>query len=226
MKESKIKSLLSYLTEVHLESVPSEYNDQLHVVLKNGRYQLCTENAIYSYGDKYDNFRKCFKKMQLPDSSGTKVLLLGYGMGSIPYMLEKVFMKNYRFTGVEIDPMVIYLASKYVLPELSSEISIIETDAATFVEQNEELFDIICIDIFIDDNIPPYFLTESFLMNVKEIIKESGVILFNHLGYTSLDVSKSKQYFETVFSKIFFDSTMIKVHKNIMMISKRDVVNA
>lgn len=141
--------------------------------------------------------------MQLPDSSGTKVLLLGFGMGSIPYMLEKVFMKNYRFTGVEIDPMIIYLASKYVLPELSSEISIIGTDAATFVEQNEELFDIICIDIFIDDNIPPYFLTESFLIKVKEIIKESGVILFNHLGYTSLDVSKSKQYFETVFSKIF-----------------------
>ena len=109
---------------------------------------------------------------------------------------------------------------------MSSEISIIGTDAATFVEQNEELFDIICIDIFIDDNIPPYFLTESFLIKVKEIIKESGVILFNHLGYTSLDVSKSKQYFETVFSKIFFDSTMIKVHKNIMMISKRDVVNA
>lgn len=226
MKESKITSLLSYLTEVHLESVPSEYNDQLHVVLKNGRYQLCTENAIYSYGDKYYNFRKCFKKMVLPDSGKTDVLLLGFGMGSIPYMLEKVFMRNYRYTGVEIDPMIIYLASKYVMPELSSEVSIIETDAATFVKQNDELFDIICIDIFVDDNIPAYFLTESFLIQVKNSISEKGVILFNHLGYTSIDVSKAKLYYETVFSKIFFNSTMIKVHKNIMMISKRDVINA
>lgn len=202
MKESKIKSLLSYLTEVHLESVPSEYNDQLHVVLKTEDIS-CAQKMLSTHMVTNMIISENALKMQLPDSSGTKVLLLGFGMGSIPYMLEKVFMKNYRFTGVEIDPMIIYLASKYVLPELSSEISIIETDAATFVEQNEELFDIICIDIFIDDNIPPYFLTESFLIKVKEIIKESGVILFNHLGYTSLDVSKSKQYFETVFSKIF-----------------------
>lgn len=224
MKESLHKQLLSHLMEVHVESVSSEYNNLLHVVLKNGRYQLCTENAVYSYADKYDNYRESFNKMKLPDHPDTNILLLGFGMGSIPYMLEKVFMKKYVYTGVEIDPMIIYLASKYTLVDLHSEISIIEADAAYFIKQNQEIFDIICIDIFVDDKIPEYFQTEEFLLKTKEALTTNGVILFNHLAYTKNDISEAKKYYDAVFKAVFPDSMMIKVHKNYMMVSNKKAI--
>lgn len=214
------KRWLSYLKEVHVESVQSDYNDQLHVTLAKGRYQLCTDHVIYSYADKYENFRACFSKINLPDTTDIHVLLLGFGMGSIPYMLEKKFNKNYCYTGVEIDPMIIYLASKYVLPELNSEISMIEADAAVFVDQNQSYYDVICIDIFVDATIPHCFLSENFLLQVKESITDDGLILFNHLGYTSTDIAEAKAYFDNTFVKVFPDAVMMKVHKNYMMVTK------
>ena len=143
MKPSLVQRLISYITDVHIESVTSDYNETLEVLISHGRYQLCTPNAIYSYADKYDNYRESFNKMKLPDHPDTNILLLGFGMGSIPYMLEKVFLKKYVYTGVEIDPMIIYLASKYTLVDLHSEISIIEADAAYFIKQNQKITELI-----------------------------------------------------------------------------------
>lgn len=224
MRQNITKRLLSYLTDIPIEHVQSDYNQDLFVVLKNDRYQLCTENAIYSYGDKYENFRQCFGKISLPKSDDTDVLLLGFGMGSIPVILEKIFDKRYSYTGVEIDPKIIYLATKYVLSELKSEVSVIEADARVFIDANTTKYDMICIDIFVDDKIPDWFLTEEFLLKIRNAIVKNGVILFNHLGYTHEDVNTAKMYFSTVFLKVFPDGVMVNVHKNLMMVNRKDVV--
>ena len=55
MKQPLWKRWLSYLFEIHVESTSSDYNPHLHVSLNNGRYQLSTANAIYSFEDLYDN---------------------------------------------------------------------------------------------------------------------------------------------------------------------------
>jgi len=107
MRQSIFTKVLSYITQQHMETIHSDYNEVLHVFLKNGRYQLCTANAIYSYGDKYDNFRRSFTQMDLAKMDIDTVLLLGFGLGSIPYMLEKTFQKRYSYTGIEIDESII-----------------------------------------------------------------------------------------------------------------------
>jgi len=109
MEIPKWKRWLSYLMEVHLESSSSEHNEELHVSLSKGRLQLSTANAIYSYADKYENFYKTFEQVELNEKVDD-VLILGFGLGSIPYMLESKFGKKYRYTGV-----VRYL--KYFLPQ-------------------------------------------------------------------------------------------------------------
>jgi len=158
------KYYLSYLTELHIESAPSEHNPHLYVSLRKGRYQLATANAIYSYGDLYDNFSDAFQTINLEGIENA--LLLGFGLGSIPYMLEKKFHKEYYYTGVEIDENVLYLANKYVLPELHSPISLLPTDAATYVSYCQEQFDLICMDVFLDDTIPAIFETKTFLQQL------------------------------------------------------------
>ena len=120
MKQPTWKRWLSYIREIPIETSESEHNPFLNIVLRNGQYQLCTANAIYSYGDLYDNFSKAFKQIDLDKLPIKNVLILGFGLGSIPLMLEKMFHKKYYYTAVEIDPEVLRLANTYVLPELKS----------------------------------------------------------------------------------------------------------
>ena len=148
------KKILSYVYEFHIESLASEINDSLHVSYTQGRYQLSTQNAIYSFGDLYSNYYRAFEQIDLERYKIKNVLILGFGLGSIPLMLENNFQKNYKYVGVEIDEDVIYLANKYVMNELKSSIDMICANALTFVELCQEKFDMICVDIFLDDVIP------------------------------------------------------------------------
>ncbi|HMR86658.1 MAG TPA: fused MFS/spermidine synthase [Saprospiraceae bacterium] len=220
MKPNLITNLLSYITQQHMETIQSDYNEMLHVFLKDGRFQLCTANAIYSYGDKYDNFRRSFAQMDLDKMDIDNVLLLGFGLGSIPFMLEKTFRKKYAYTGVEIDESIIYLASKYVLDELTSEIELIQADAYSYIYQTQMKYDLICVDIFVDDKIPEVFLDVDFLEAVTENLTDSGVIMFNHLAYTKDDKVAAEVYYKDVFKKVFPDGKCLDVKGNLMMVNR------
>lgn len=213
------KRLLSYLTEFHIEGTSSEYNPQLDVCLVQGRYQLCTENAIYSFGDLYNNFGDAFRKVRLEQLPGKEVLILGFGMGSIPILLEKKMAKKYHYTGIEIDEEVIYLASKYILDELQSNIAMICADAAHWVNQCEQTFDLIAIDLFLDDVIPHVFEQATFLQQTQSLLKPNGLLLYNRLAYTANDEENARRFFEKQFKPVFEKGTYLELEGNWMLVN-------
>lgn len=219
MRPPRWKKWMSYLTEFHVEDAPSDFNPELHVCLVNGRYQLCTENAIYSYADLYDNFSGAFEQLNLKKRTIKKVLILGFGMASIPIILEKMGL-GYSYTAVEIDEQVIYLASKYELPYLSSPIQMICADAAQWVQITEEQFDLIAVDVFLDDVIPDRFTQSFFLENTKELLRPEGLLLYNRLANTEEDLEKTKTFFEETFQKVFPDAKVLEVGGNRMLVNK------
>lgn len=223
MKIPSWKKYLSYLTELHVESTTSPYNKELHVSISDGRYMLSTENAIYSYADKYDNFLESFEAMKLNEGI-QNVLLLGFGLGSIPYMLEKKLGYSFHYTGVEIDEEVIYLASKYVLDDLKSDVQLICSDAMSFLVQSHEKFDLICMDVFESDVIPEQFETPDFLQLMKENLTENGKIMYNRLAYTGIDTQQSKQYYETVFLQEFPDAAYLEIKGNWMLFNDKSIL--
>lgn len=218
------KIWLSYLLELHVESAGSDFNPHLYVSLKQGRYQLSTANAVYSYEDLYSNFSRTFRMLDLHRLELRKVLLLGLGLGSIPVMLERTFQLHCRYTAVEVDEAVLYLASKYVLPNLQSNITLVEADAFAFVRQCRETFDLICMDIFLDDTIPPKFERSSFLENLQALLAENGVLLYNRLAATRKDKRRSLQFFERHFLPVFPNATYLDVQGNYMLISDREAL--
>ena len=213
------KRLLSYLVEFHIEGSSSDYNPQLDVCLVRGRYQLCTENAIYSFGDLYNNFTDAFQKVNLEQLPGSSVLVLGFGMGSIPVILEKKMRKSFQYTGIEIDEEVIYLASKYVLDKLNSSIAMICADAGQWVYQSEQQFDLIAIDLFLDDVIPKVFEEKDFLEQVKSLLHPNGLLLYNRLAYLDNDVEKSKQFYKEQFQPVFPKGTYMALESNWMLVN-------
>ena len=220
MKQPFWKNILSYLTEFHIESAPSEINPHLYVSLNKGRYQLSTANAVYSYGDLYDNYFKSFRKKGVLNSNIETVLVLGFGLGSIPYMLEKKFDKKYHYTGIEIDENVIYLAEKYVLSDLNSSVELFCADAFTYVMQCRDKFDLIAMDVFLDDLVPNKFESPEFLNVLKELIAENGTLLFNRLSLTDQDLENTHFFFEHQFKQVFPNGSYLDVGGNWMLMNK------
>ncbi len=218
------KKLLSHLFELHIESAPSSYNPHLYVSLKGGRYQLSTANAVYSYENLYTNFLYAFRQIGLEQLPVQDVLVLGLGLGSIPQMLEQDFGCAYRYTAVEVDENVIYLANRYGLDELSSPITTICADAYTYMLQNEEPYDMICMDIFLDDVVPAEFESPEFLDALRSSLSPGGLLLYNRLAAKPEDLRQAREFFEGPFLAAFPNGAYLDVQGNWMLLSRKDVV--
>ncbi|MCH2081008.1 MAG: fused MFS/spermidine synthase [Saprospiraceae bacterium] len=220
MQQSAWKKALSHLFEIHIESAPSDLNPHLYVSLRKGRYQLCTANAIYSYADLYDNFYNAFTAVDFEKEQIKDVLILGFGLGSIPWMLEKNFSRNFHYTAIEADEAIIYLANKYTLDELSSSIQLICADAFAFVFQSEEQFDLICMDIFLDDIIPEHFKDIDYLEALKARLSPNGILMFNCLSVNAKDKELTKAFFENIFARVFPEATYLDVKSNWILLNR------
>lgn len=210
------QTILSYITEVRVEETQSEYHSILAVNLRQGRYQLCCEKAIYSFDDKYDNFKLTFEQLKFRND-WNRVLVLGLGLASVPYMLEKIFRKSYTYTAVELDEVVAQLAQKYTMSRMDSSLEIIIADAINFIEIDEQCYDMIIMDIFAEDIIPNKFETKEFLQLLESKLNTNGVLLYNRMGLTEFDIKTGKK-FEATFSAVFPNSTYLEVKDNWMFV--------
>lgn len=206
--------------DIPLVTTQSEINPFIRVNLSRGRYQLLTENAIYSYGDLYDNFFEAFKFLELDNRNVEEVLILGFGLASIPYMLENNFKKNYYYTAVEIDEKILELAHQFVTKDLRSPIDFVCTDAESFVFVTEQTFDVICVDIFLDEVIPEQFRTTDFLVRLSELLNPEGIIIFNTLYLSTEDKIGTDEFVQHVFKKVFPGMRSIVTKSNRMLFNR------
>ncbi len=202
---------------VTIEETSSEQNQYLAVALHKGRLQLLSGNAIYSWDDLYDNFYVAFHTLNMRTRDPQSALILGGGLGSIPWMLEHKFkVKNCDFTIVEYDQQVNYLANKYSYNRLKSYIQLITADAEVFMEMNEEQYDLICVDIFTDDKVPVQFETIGFLELCKKALSPDGLLLFNRLYRDEKDQIATDVWYEQVFKLVFAEGDKIATHGNLV----------
>jgi spermidine synthase len=215
---TKFQKFISYFRPINLESTSSEHNPELEVMLSRGRLQLISGNAIYSWDDLYRNFKVAFEQLDLDKRKIDEVLILGLGLGSIPYLLEKTFHKNYHFTAIEWDEEVANLALKYALPRLKSSIDVVTADAEIFVEVCEEKFDMLIVDIFEEELVPPQFETDYFLEDCLTLLNPNGILLFNRLHNNLADKTSAKRYYDTVFSKVLSNTRVIDTNGNWILV--------
>ncbi|MEL6388685.1 MAG: hypothetical protein AAFQ02_00875 [Bacteroidota bacterium] len=215
------KHALSYLWDIQIDYASSEHNPDLIILLTRGKIQLCTAKAVYSYEDRYENFRIIIDRyIDYDKLSGRDVLILGLGLGSIPQMLDQKSSINWVFTAVEIDETVIELAHQYGFDKINSDITTVTADAETFVSIDEGLYDLIFVDLFIGETTPMKFRTADFLMSLRDLCGDDGYIIYNTPAFTQDDRQLSRVFFEEVFSVVLKRATLIKAHRNFMLIWK------
>lgn len=215
----KWKRWLSYIVEQHVESVEGTLNPSLHVSLVNGRYQLSTDTAVYSFDDLYDNFTTAFKQTDFDRFQPKSILVLGLGLGSVPYILESSYNLQAAYTAVELDEAVIYLAEKYRLSGLKAPVQCIEADAEVFVSICADTFDLIVVDIFVDDQIPEGFLSSIFMEQIKDLLNDGGMIMFNHMAIDKEQKERSIKYLEEIMRPLFPSCAYIETRNNHILIN-------
>jgi len=217
------KKWLSHLFPLTLESSGSALNPELSVLLDRGRLQLLSGNAIYSWDDLYHNFLLAFDDANISERPIKDVLLLGLGLGSVPYMLEKVFGLECRITAVEIDETVAELAMRYSLHRLDNPVDVVTADAGIFVEVCEEMFDLIVIDIFEDDKTPEQFERLDFLEICRDMLNPGGLLMYNRL-YREGPVSVSTdRFYNDVFLKTFPEGKALDTKGNWVLVGENTI---
>jgi spermidine synthase len=216
------KRLLSYVSPIRLETASSDYNPHLEVSLSQGRYMLSTANAVYSFDDLYTNFLGTFRKIKMAKLPGDQVLVLGLGLGSIPYMLEKTLGFDFQYTLVEIDEVIVDLAYRYTLKWLDSHLNIIHSCANIFASATYQQYDLICMDVFEDDDVPSLFKEAEFLEKLKNILAPNGLLLYNVLSARKMDRFRTERFYKDQFLKAFPDGAYLEIGSNWILINQKD----
>ena len=213
------KKWVSHVVPLTLETAASEQNPELAVMLDRGRLQLLSGNAIYSWDDLYHNFTIAFGALDLEERPIEDVLILGLGLGSVPYILEKIYDRAYHYTAVEWDETVAGLAARYTLSRLKSPVEIITADAGVFLQVTEEQYDMIVIDIFEDDRTPEQFETVAFLEACAERLRPNGLILYNRLYNAHRNIVSTQRFFEDNFKTVFPEGEKIDTGGNWILVN-------
>jgi spermidine synthase len=177
--KKKVKDIISYIIPQVIEKRKSAISSHLEVRLEDGRYVLNTKNVNYSFGGLHKVFVNFFKKIKIENSNINKVLILGFGAGSVADLLMNTYKKECKIVGVEKDPVVIELAHKYFDLKKYKELVLHNEDAYNFVQRCIETFDLIVVDVFVGSRIPPWFDTPVFLQSLKRLLNPGGMLLFN-----------------------------------------------
>ena len=217
-----IKRLLSFLLPVKIHQKKSVYSKNLEVTWNNGYLVLDSENTNYSYGSLQRVLKKGLKYIGYDRIRNFQsILVLGVAGGSVIETLKKEIKFEGQITGVEIDPVVVELATKYFGLGKYNNVSIVIDDAFEFVLKSKEKYDLIIIDIFQDTTMPNFLFEDFFINRINFLLKVNGFILFNTMVLNKNDSERNFDYrnkFESNYSVRLYPK--IEEHNELFTIKK------
>ena len=190
-----MKRFLSYFFPLTTR-VNSVHNGVLDLTIINGKKILDSRNANYSYGSGQRILEFGLTKIDL--GAVQSALLLGLGGGSIIKSLRDKFNFKNHITAVDFDEKIISIAENEFEISNSADLAIVNDDAFNFVRECNRRFDLVIIDLFIDNKVPEQFYSTDFGISVAQILSDKGSLIFN-LGIANIfnvDSCDIKTYFE------------------------------
>jgi len=190
--------LYSYILGYSISIYKSELNGTLEVWRINGRKVLNSENANYSFDSLHRIFQKSFRKSKIQHQNIDKALILGFGVGSVATILQDEMNLNCEITGIEYDPVINEIGAKYFKTERFKNTNIIQIDALKFVENCQDKFQLIAIDLFNDLEVPEQFMKVSFLRKVLQLLESNGELFFNCIAHNKVSTERLQNFISTL----------------------------
>lgn len=174
--------LLSFLLPVSIAKGSDEEGESLQVMLYRNNWQLAARTALYSDGIQYRPFRLAFDQLQRQKlQSFENCLILGTGLGSIVQMLHHKYKADCSYYLVEKEQQILKWALSVLRQQGIRSIHPYCGDALIYMQQNKKQFNLICIDIFNDREVPSVFVTNGFLQMCRQALAPGGVWIMNYI---------------------------------------------
>lgn len=210
------KKILSYIYPI-TEKIKSKHSGDLELTLFNGKLTLDSENANYSYGSLQKILDFALKKVDL--SNKENILLLGLGGGCVIDLLKKDHQYNGNITAIELDEIIIQIAKERFGISENDKITIFCADAFQWVSQINTNYDVVIVDLFIDNQVPLQCWALDFWGNLSAHIHTKGYIIFNmmNLNDDKLNLIQEKlreqQFGIQIFSQVEKTNTLLIAQK-------------
>jgi spermidine synthase len=144
-----------------------------------------------------------------------RVLVLGLGGGTLVTALQTA-LPDAAIDAAEIDPAVIRMARDYFDLDPAPYTRIYAEDGRVFVKRMQRRgvnYDLIVLDAFDHAYIPEHMLTREFLLEVKSILGEHGVLAANTFSVSKLYDHESATYYS-----VFGDFYGLKKNNRVILL--------
>jgi spermidine synthase len=115
------------------------------------------------------------------DREPKDVLFIGLGIGAMPGHFNKFFPDAYSDV-IEIDPDIVMAAKKFFYFKENENKRVHISDGRVYIKRTQKKYDIIFLDAYQNDYIPFHLTTREFLKEVKNRLKDGGIIVSNILS--------------------------------------------
>lgn len=167
----------SYWRPQVLERRSTSHHPLLSVVEVRGRRRLDGRSVNHSRGGLADVLAGAFERIEL--GRVESLLMLGFGAGSAIEILRRQHALDPRVTAVEIDPEVVEIARRWFGYARDTRVEFVVADAASWVREARAPHELVVVDAFIEDRVPPSMQTEAFAADVARCVAPGGWLLFN-----------------------------------------------
>ncbi|HEY3177277.1 MAG TPA: fused MFS/spermidine synthase [Casimicrobiaceae bacterium] len=143
-----------------------------------------------------------------------RILILGVGGGTLPSALQRLF-PSASIDAVEIDPAVVRVARRFFAFEPGRDTRVYEEDGRVFVKRMQRqgvMYNLIVLDAFDHEYIPEHMLTREFLLEVKSLLADRGVLAAN-----TFSVSKLYDYESATYYSVFGDFFGLKKNNRVIL---------
>lgn len=107
-----------------------------------------------------------------------RILVVGHGAGTLPMFLRRHYPAA-TIDSVDIDPAVVFVAREYFGFREDDRMRAHVADGRAFIAQTRQPYDLIFLDAFGSDSVPPALTTQEFLQEVRRALRPDGVVVGN-----------------------------------------------
>jgi|SRR5581483_1596298 len=186
-----------------LEVVNSKYNGEIKVVRDWSWGTLIIVKGLTQSGGIIANiWQNILKKITQEKPHVKSCLILGLGGGTCAKIVSQYWV-GAEILGVDIDKKIVELGKKYLSLDKIN-IKVVIMDAAKFISNSPNLYDLIIVDLYNGDRYPEKFEQSGFIKEVKSHLSKNGIAIFNRL-YGKNQKPKTIEFgkkLEKVFQKV------------------------
>lgn len=155
--------------------------DTIQIIESKNRKVFNFNHITYSMLDKRSIYTGYFWDYFLPAAfvfERPKVLILGYGCGTVAYQLGALLGDKVEIDGVELSKTIANLAKSFVPKAYGN---VIVGDALDYVRKSRDKYDLLIFDIYANSQIPKEFLSDEFIDHAHRILGLDGLLLINYM---------------------------------------------